>query len=59
MSSSVSLSLLSDSKPLVNKETFSDTDHCARQWSFLARISRFMYSWNNLILKKDKGQGLC
>lgn len=32
MSSSVSLSLLSDSKPLVNKETFSDTDYCVRQW---------------------------
>lgn len=32
MSSSVFLSLLSDSKPLVNKETFSDTDYCARQW---------------------------
>lgn len=32
MSSSVSLSLLSDSKPLVNKETFRDTDYCARQW---------------------------
>lgn len=32
MSSSVSLSLLSDSKPLVNKEKFSDTDHYVRQW---------------------------